>query len=338
MNTIDAIQMIGTQRSGSNLLRLLLNQYPEIAAPHPPHILQRFLPLLPAYGDLSEQRNMEQLVDDVCTMVEVNPVPWNGVKPNRAKILENCRMPHLTEVFRLVYEEASISKGATKWMCKSMANVHYSNLMEQNGIHPVYLFLYRDGRDVACSFKKAVVGEKHIYFIAQQWKEDQEACLALKSNIEPARFIEVRYENLLQNPEAEMQRLSQLLHLNYNPDIFNYYQSEESRNTSIAGKMWENVAKPIFNNSKKFLKELSPEEIIIFEAVAGDILQKLGYEPEYPEESKNRAFSKNEIESFSIENKQLKELALLKADPEGMKLRKPQDDLINSVKNRIIAL
>ena len=33
------IFMIGTQRSGSNLLRLMVNQAPDIAAPHPPHIL-----------------------------------------------------------------------------------------------------------------------------------------------------------------------------------------------------------------------------------------------------------------------------------------------------------
>ena len=41
------IFMIGTQRSGSNLFRLMLNQLPEIAAPHPPHILIRLMPLRP---------------------------------------------------------------------------------------------------------------------------------------------------------------------------------------------------------------------------------------------------------------------------------------------------
>ena len=49
---IQGIQMIGTQRSGSNLLRVMLDGIREIAAPHPPHILQRFLPLLPKYGEM----------------------------------------------------------------------------------------------------------------------------------------------------------------------------------------------------------------------------------------------------------------------------------------------
>jgi hypothetical protein len=71
--------MIGTQRSGSNLLRLMLNQLNGVSAPHPPHILERLMPLLPAYGDLTIVSNFEKLIEDVCTLVETNPVPWTGV-------------------------------------------------------------------------------------------------------------------------------------------------------------------------------------------------------------------------------------------------------------------
>ena len=62
------IFMIGTQRSGSNLLRLMLNQLPELAAPHPPHILQRMTPLLSEYGDLSRPKAFAELVDDVVVL------------------------------------------------------------------------------------------------------------------------------------------------------------------------------------------------------------------------------------------------------------------------------
>ena len=74
MNTIQGIQMIGTQRSGSNLLRVMLDGIEQIVAPHPPHILQRFLPLLPKYGDLADRSNFYRLATDVCQLVTVNPV------------------------------------------------------------------------------------------------------------------------------------------------------------------------------------------------------------------------------------------------------------------------
>ena len=339
MNSIQPIQMIGTQRSGSNLLRLLLNQYSEIVAPHPPHILQRFYPLLPAYGDLSAPENMARLTNDVSLLVECNPVPWKDIVLNREEIVRNCKSNNLIQIFRAVYDQMARCNSASMWICKSMANVAFAGQMEEQGLSPLYIYLYRDGRDVACSFKKAIVGEKHVYHIAQQWRKDQLDSLQLSEKIESKRFFQISYESLVSNPEQEMARLSNFLQLSYDPAIFDYYKSDESKNTSSAGKMWENVAKPIFgNNSKKYLKELTKEEIIIFESVAGDTLERLGYELEYPDLSKDFVISKEDIQRYNEENKILKEQSGMFADPEGVKLREPQDKLIAAIKSRIISV
>lgn len=336
MNLIQPVQMIGTQRSGSNLLRLLLNQYPEIVAPHPPHILQRFLPLLPQYGDLSVPENMTALTNDVCLLIEKNPVPWPEIKLDREKILRSCKVNDLVEIFRVVYDEMALCHHASMWICKSMANVHYANKIESVGIKPLYIYLYRDGRDVACSFKKAIVGEKHIYHIARQWRKDQLACLQLKERINPDRFFAISYERLISDPEKEMRQLCNFLNLKFDPAIFDYYLSDESKTTSGAGKMWENVAKPILhNNTKKYMKELDKEEVLIFETVAGDVLETLGYQLEYSEQSKNYIITDEDIALFDIKNKELKLHSQLYADPQGIKLRQPQDDLIQNIKNRL---
>src|SRR6516225_243508 len=167
-----AVQMIGTQRSGSNLLRLMLNQLEEVSALHPPHILERFISLLPAYGDLSVTENFVALVHDVCSLVAYNPVQWKHISLKQNEIIQRCHQPSLAEIVRVIYELNAESESAHIWMCKSLTNIHYTQLLEEN-IKPYYIFLYRDGRDVACSFKKAVVGEKHIYHIAKQWQQEQ---------------------------------------------------------------------------------------------------------------------------------------------------------------------
>ena len=337
MNLIQPIQMIGTQRSGSNLLRLLLNQYPSIVAPHPPHILQRFFPLLSVYGDLSVRENMAELTNDICLLVEKNPVPWNGISLDREKIVNCCNSNNIVQIFKEVYDEMARCNNASMWICKSMANVQYADLMEQQGLEPLYIYLYRDGRDVACSFKKAIVGEKHIYHIAKQWRKDQLECLQLREKITPDRFFQISYESLIKTPELEMIRLSGFLKLKYDPAIFNYYQSDESKTTSIAGKMWANVARPIFdNNSKKYLTELSKEEVVIFESVAGDVLEILGYRLEYPELSGKLLITEDDVLMYDQENSRLKEQANLTADPEGVKLREPQDNLIAGIKGRLM--
>lgn len=40
-----------------------------------------------------------------------------------------------------------------------MKNMFYAEGIESTGIQPYYIYLYRDGRDVALSFKRRIVGE-----------------------------------------------------------------------------------------------------------------------------------------------------------------------------------
>ena len=93
------IQFIGTQRSGSNLLRLMLNQLQGIYAPHPPHILKTFYPLLAKYGNLNSKKNFEFLIDDVISWIRLNPVKWNEI-PTKNQILEKVMGRSLFQVFR----------------------------------------------------------------------------------------------------------------------------------------------------------------------------------------------------------------------------------------------
>src|SRR6266849_5106581 len=115
------IFIIGIRRSGSNLLRLMLNQLPEIAAPHPPHILHHMMPLVSGYGDLNDPRAFSLLVDDVCRLAELNPVPWEGVVLDRKDVAARCRKRNLVAVFGAVYDVMAEAWGAKTWCCKSLA-------------------------------------------------------------------------------------------------------------------------------------------------------------------------------------------------------------------------
>ena len=205
------IQFIGTQRSGSNLLRTMLNQLPEIAAPHPPHILKTFHEFLPLYGDLREEGSFRALVEDVCSWVDANPVSWQLEELDPGTIRKRCRENSLTELFYQVYTYYGEQQGSAYACCKSMANVHYYQDLEDAGLMPYYIFLHRDGRDVACSFKKAFVGEKHIYHIARQWKIDQEKALEVGRRIPSGRVIKLSYRELITDTESVLQKICSFL-------------------------------------------------------------------------------------------------------------------------------
>lgn len=333
MEFIQSIQMIGTQRSGSNLLRVMLDGMDAITAPHPPHILQRFLPLLPGYGDLSEPMNFHRLAEDVCELVRLNPVPWEGVKIDTEAVLAACHAPTLYELFRVLYETAARQHKSSFWVCKSMKNMFFADGIEATGLRPYYIYLYRDGRDVALSFQKAIVGEKHIYALACNWKRDQEEALRLQERTPPERFFRLSYESLIAEPEVQVRNLCRFLGVGYTDRVMDYYKSRESANTAEAGKMWSNVAKPILKgNTRKFLTEMTAKDIALFESVAGDTLRKLGYETYAPSSALRSSFSDAELERFRQENQSLKLAFNRAADPADLERRRPQDRLLERIK------
>lgn len=328
-------QFIGTQRSGSNLLRVMLNQLPEISAPHPPHILKTFFPLLSRYGDLSVNDNFLMLVNDVCDWVNCNPVAWDPYVANPDRIASDVRSKDLLGIFMALSEAKAIADGAVIVCCKSMESVSYVRQIEAAGLYPVYIHLYRDGRDVALSFMKAVVGPKHIYSLARKWRQDQLEAMEAKSIIPPERFVSLRYEELIENPEIVLKNLCDALKVPYRSEMLNYFEAGESKRTAHAGKMWENLEKPVMaSNRQKFLKGLSKEQLIIFESVAGDMLFQLGYDLVTTDLERRDKFSAEEVEAFELGNKKLIQQALSTADPEDLKKRKPQEDLLKKIMNR----
>lgn len=331
------IFMIGTQRSGSNLLRLMLNQLTEIASPHPPHIFERIHPLLDKYGDLNTDRNFSQMVDDVCKLIELNPVEWQDVNLDRKKIISRCDNDrNLAAVYGAVYDIYAETHKANTWCCKSLVNIHYIDIIEQHFDRPKYIYLFRDGRDVALSFQKAVVGEKHIYNIAQDWTQTQEKAIELMEHIDPDRVFRISYEHLTRNTRDVAKSLCKFLGVNYTDSMMDFYKTSEARNAASSSNLWGNVTNPVMsNNSGKYRTEMPEDDIRIFESVAGHVLDKLGYKRDLIEEGNEIIFTQSDIESFNRLNKLKKSEITTIVDKDDIERRERQSLLINEIKSRI---
>ena len=329
---MQAIFMVGEQRSGSNLLRLILNESSNIAAPHPPHILQRMMPLVPIYGDLNDNKSFNKLIDDTCRLVELNPVPWDKVKLNRKEIFKNCKERSLVAVYGAIMDEYATAHNATAWMCKSMQNIQWASEINQYFDAPKYIYLYRDPRDVALSFTKAVIGEKHPYFIAKQWNELQTLCIEQMDKYGTESIFPLSYENLLANPEKVVKELCTFLDIEFSPKMLDFHTSKEAERSAKSSTLWENLSQPIkSNNSKKFLNELTTAEIQIIESVCGDVMDKLGYERTQIQKGKELVFTNEEITSFKEQNEAAKAKNASKIDPDDLKRRKLQTGFISKI-------
>lgn len=323
------VQIIGTQRSGSNLLRLMLNQLHGVFAPHPPHILRTFMPILSYYGDLNKPENYRELVEDICEFVGINPVPWLNSQLDPDLIIRHSNRPTLLEAYRKIHEINAMANQARIWFNKSMQNVYYIDYFEENQFNPYFIHLIRDGRDVALSFKKTHVGHKHIYNLATQWRRDQELSDYYMNRYAPGRAIRVKYEDLLHQPEFEIQRICAFIGLEYSNNVLKFYESPDSRITAESGEMWHNLSKPLMkDNYNKYKHELSQDDIMVFEKVAGGLLASYGYTLENHSEGHMNVFSEEEISTFDVIDQRLKMEALRNATETDLRKRYEQEQFL----------
>ena len=335
---MQAIFMVGEQRSGSNLLRLILNESSSIAAPHPPHILQRFMPLLPVYGDLSKQKTFKRLIEDVCRLVELNPVPWDKVILDRKEILKRCREKSLIAIYGAIMDLYAEAHNASAWMCKSMQNIQWADEINRYFDNPKYIYLYRDPRDVTLSFTKAVIGEKHPYFIAKQWNELQKLCISQLIENGKDTIFPISYENLLEDPETIVKELCQFLGIKFSKKMLDFHTSKEAERSAKSSSLWENLSQPIkTNNSKKFMSELTTEEIKIIESITGNVMDTLEYERAVVKKGEELTFTDEQIEAFAELNAIAKAKNSSKVDPDDLKRRKLQTGFLSDIAEKISA-
>ena len=282
----------------------MLNQCEEIEAPHPPHILQIFQPLMQAYQQVFGKIFFTELVRDICDYVNVNPVRWQNFNCVSAEVIQHCKTETVVAIFNAIYTLKAQQKQAKYWCCKSMANLYFIPEIERENLQPFYIHLIRDGRDVAASFKNAIVGDKHVYFLAKQWQKEQQLAEEYGHEFAPERYVQIKYEDFIHNPQTTLEPVLNRLGIAWTQNILEYFKGDEAKSTAASGTMWSNVVNPVDRNNKNtFIKTLSESEIQLYETIAAHTLIKFGYGVE-PNVKKN--ISETEIEFFKLENEIMK--------------------------------
>jgi hypothetical protein len=145
---------------------------------------------------------------------------------------------------------------------------------------------------------------------------------------------------LTSNPESTLRLLCRWLGIAFNPKMLDFHESEEANKTAASGKLWENVKKPVMaTNTKKWLTGMTPDQIIDFESVAGRSLMQLGYELEFVGRSQAaRTYDAEAKAALDADNRARKATVKEELPPEDAAARKPQEDLLASIRSRLVAV
>ena len=181
------------------------------------------------------------------------------------------------EAIAAVFEAYAAERGKPRWGDKTPLYMQHLPLLERLFPTARFVHLIRDGRDAALSFLSVPEGimtegwghPRDAAGFACQWATEVRAARALGARVGPERFLEVRYEALVAEPEAELRRICSFAGLEYDEAMLGYVGQTDSARKEHQQRLNE----PPRVGVRNWRSEMSPDGVAAFEAVAGDLLR-----------------------------------------------------------------
>lgn len=282
--------IVGAPRSGTTLLRFMLDAHPEMAIPPETGFLA-LAPEFTAYGDALRREFFHAVT---------NYPPEARSWPD-FEIPEDHYWMRLSEVspftpaegYRAFYRLYAARFGKARWGDKTplyclRLPIIRSLLPEARFIH-----LIRDGRDVARSLRRLWFSPgESIEARATYWRDCVLA--ARQAGADHTDYLEIHYEALVLNPEATLRQVCSFIELDFERIMLDYHHRtpdrlrEHKERTLADGTLLTQEQR--FSQQRRTTKPLDPGRVFAwksrmsqdererFGCVAGELLSDLGYE------------------------------------------------------------
>ncbi|MBX9298812.1 sulfotransferase family protein [Chromobacterium vaccinii] len=272
------VLMIPLRRCGSHALRLRLNFNSDFYSPYPLHIVD-FMPLLPLYGDLSEDRNYFQLVVDVVGLQAVSMVKWPDVVFDPVEIFE-VLAGQTRSVHKVAWElllRVGERHQARVVMDKSLDNVHYAAELLELLPQMRFLNVVRDPRAQVASINRAIIHDFDTILNVRAWLAAYQAADRLLAE-HPDKVLTIRYEDFLTDQQMALRQVCDFFGIAFMPQMLDIRGSAEAAQIAQRSALWSsNHFPPIIAHADKFKQQLSMREIEIIETACRPYMERYGY-------------------------------------------------------------
>lgn len=194
------IFVIGSPRSGTTLLRLVLDSHPRISCGEETHFLRDLQSVVGRHWDLVATYGLERDW-------------WLG------------RLRDLYEDFQ---GEVLARSGKARWAEKDPTYTLLLDFIEDLFPDALYVHLLRDGHDVVASFRDRWGYRSAARAARTEWARYVEAARSFAARVGPGRFLEVRYERLVAHPEPEARRLFAFVGEDFVPEVLAFDPAEHT--------------------------------------------------------------------------------------------------------------
>jgi Sulfotransferase family len=267
--------VLGVGRSGTTLLRVMLDRSSEIAIPYESFFVT---PLGHRHG---ARPKLDDFLDDLGRFYQL--YEW-GIAPEdiRPRLREGMTTG---EAIAAVFEVYAEREGKPRWGDKTPLYMQQLPLLERLFPDALWVHLVRDGRDAALSFLELPEGfsgktwalPRTVEQFAARWRTEILAARRLGRRV-GGRYLELRYEDLVAEPERELRRVCEHASLPWEPAMLEHADAPELSSMPEH----RNLAKPPTAGLRDWRSQMKSEDARAFEEIAGDVLRSSGYELREP--------------------------------------------------------
>jgi hypothetical protein len=280
--------IVGVGRSGTTLLRLMLDAHPDLAIPPETHFVPDVI------GLCKSGASPDRLAAEIRASRHWADLGFQRDELEHA-FAEIGSKPKAAPVLRTFYERYAAREGKARWGDKTPGYLRRMSLIAASLPEARFIHLIRDGRDVVLSRRRRGMGaDLEIGRGAARWRDRILAARRQGDHLGSRRYMEVRYEDLIEDPEAALGDVCDFAGLGFEPAMLRYHErsadrleelgdlpAEGARTARSAAERRQahalTAAEPSAERAGAWREAMSAGDRAAFEAEAGTLLRELGY-------------------------------------------------------------
>lgn len=262
--------IVGSARSGTTLLRLMLNAHESIAVPPE----SRFVVEL---WEGQEQVDVDRLLGRLAAHKRF--IAWDlPIDAVRHELTTTGGKDSFANVMGAAFGAYARVNGKPRWGDKTPRYVENIPFLDRLWPNARFIHLIRDGRNVALSYGNVPFGPKNVAQAAKLWADRVALGCRDGRALDTGRYIEIRYEDLVEDASGEAKDLCQFLDLDFDPGMLDYTERARDAVLTRASQFNPHLTEPPLTKTRSWETEMPDAHVEVFEAVAGPVLDELGYE------------------------------------------------------------
>lgn len=259
----------GCGRSGTTLMRTIVDTHPDIAIPRESHFITQFAdrPFARA-GAFDPEGFLAALAK------HERFVRWEIPIEDVRAAFDDDPPAAYPDAIRRLFATFAAHRGKPRYGDKTPRYVTEIPTLAAMFGEARFIHVIRDGRDTALSLLEMPLGVRTTDQGALYWAERVRAGREAGRALGPDRYLEYRNEDLIDDPEVVVRRICDFVDLPFDPAMLRYYE----RVGPIEQEHARHLAKPPTKGLRDWRTDMSPTDARVFELLVGDLLAELGYE------------------------------------------------------------